>query len=99
MSARRHAQLWLLSNAGNGKSLLWRHYTDLGRSSIDNATSRMCWLEWAADETGGIDVHDRELWAQANPTLDHLHGVSSIQLAGNAETVDVSTFAREHLNI
>jgi hypothetical protein len=99
MSARRHAQLWLLSNAGNSKSLLWRHYTDLGRASVANAASRMCWLEWAADEAAGIDVHDRTLWAQANPTLDHPHGVSSIQLAGNAETVDVATFAREHLNI
>jgi hypothetical protein len=99
MSARPHAQLWLLSNAGTARSGLWRHYTDLGRQSIDSPLSRMCWLEWAADDTNGIDVNDRTAWAQANPTLDLPHGVSSVQLAGNAESQDVSTFAREHLNI
>jgi phage terminase large subunit-like protein len=99
MSARRHAQLWLLSNAGTVRSGLWRHYTDLGRGSVDNPSTRLCWQEWAADDTTGIDVHDRAAWAQANPTLDLPHGVSSVQLAGNADTQDISTFAREHLNI
>jgi Phage Terminase len=97
MSARRAAQLWLLSNAGTHKSVLWRHYTEIGRASIGDVRSSLCWLEWAADDAA--DAHDRRQWAQANPTLDLPHGVSSVALADAAANLDLSTFAREHLNV
>lgn len=97
MAARRSAQLWLLSNAGTHKSMLWRHYTELGRTSIDDPRSSLCWLEWAADDAA--DAHDVRQWAQANPTLDQPHGVTSVALADAAANLDLSTFAREHLNV
>jgi phage terminase large subunit-like protein len=99
MSARRSAQLWLLSNAGTQRSALWRHYTDIGRASIESASSTTCWVEWAADDADGVNVEDRSAWLAANPTLDLAGGVSSSALADAAQTLDLSTFAREHLNL
>src|SRR5215471_8038923 len=68
MAARSHAQIWLLSNAGDVRSVLWRHYTDIGRLEVENPASTMCWIEYAADpETA--DVFDHAAWAEANPSL------------------------------
>ena len=50
MAARPHAQIWLLSNAGDSRSGLWRHYTDVGRIEVENAASTMAWFEWAPDD-------------------------------------------------
>lgn len=97
MAARRHAQLWVLSNAGTFQSGLWRHYTDLGRASVEDRTSPMCWIEYAAADDA--DVHDPEAWADANPTLDLPGGVTSIALADAASTLDDATMRREHLNV
>ena len=97
MAARRHAQLWVVSNAGSYRSGLWRHYTDIGRASVTDPTSPVCWLEWAAADDA--DINDTTAWAEANPTLDLPGGVSSRALADAATTLDASTFGREHLNI
>ena len=97
MAARHHAQLWVLSNAGTYRSGLWRHYTDLGRASVADPTSPMCWLEWCA--TDDAEVHDPEAWADANPTLDQPGGVTSVALRDAAATLDEATFKREHLNV
>jgi phage terminase large subunit-like protein len=97
MAARRHAQLWVLSNAGTFRSGLWRHYTDLGRATVDDPTSPMCWLEWAAPDDA--DVNDPGAWALANPTLDLPGGVTSVALRDAATTLDEATFRREHLNV
>lgn len=97
MAAREHAQLWVLSNAGTFRSGLWRHYTDLGRASVDDATSPVCWIEYASADDA--DVSDPDAWAQANPTLDLPGGVTSTALADGAATLDEATFRREHLNV
>ncbi len=99
MSARRHAQLWMLSNAGTSRSTLWRHYTDVGRNSVERPDSTTCWLEWAPRDLDALDVHDRQAWADANPTLGRPHGVTLEGLVADAETMDAQTFAREHLNV
>jgi phage terminase large subunit-like protein len=96
MAAKPHAQLWVLSNAGTFESVLWRHYTDLGRSLVDNPMSSMCWLEWAADESA--DVFDHQGWLDANPSLDLPFGVTSAHLS-DAALGDGDTFRREHMNL
>ena len=97
MSARRFAQIWLLSNAGSYRSKLWRRMTDMGRDSITDPHSPVCWQEWApADDA---DITDPQVWRQANPTLDDPHGVSSFALSADLVTMDESTFRREHLNL
>ena len=97
MSARPYTQIWLLSNAGDSRSGLWRHYTDVGRIEVDNPNSTMCWVEWAADN--GADVLDEATWRQANPSLGLPGGVIANALADGALTMDRPTFFREHLNV
>jgi phage terminase large subunit-like protein len=97
MAARPHAQVWLLSNAGESRSLLWKHYTDIGRMEVDNPASTMCWIEYAADPMA--DVFDRSAWGDANPSLGYPGGVLETALSDGALTMDRSTFLREHLNI
>jgi hypothetical protein len=97
MVARPHAQLWVLSNAGDIDSVLWRHLTETGRLEVDNSASTMCWIEYAADPAA--EVHDRHAWVEANPSLDLPGGVTSDALADAALTQDADTFRREHLNV
>lgn len=97
MAARPHAQIWLLSNAGDHRSAMWRHYTDLGRIEVDNPGSSMCWVEYAADSE--CDVLDRAAWAAANPSLGLPGGVLEMALSDGALTMDRQTFFREHLNV
>jgi hypothetical protein len=97
MAARAHAQIWLLSNAGDFRSILWRHYTNLGRVETANPHSTMCWLEYAADPES--DQMDREAWADANPSMNLPGGVMEAAIADGALTMDRATFFREHLNV
>jgi Phage Terminase len=100
MAARPHAQIWLLSNAGNIRSGLWRHYTDVGRLEVDNPASTMCWFEYApAGEADDIDVFDHQAWGEANPSLGLPGGVLETALSDAALTLDRQTFFREHLNV
>lgn len=97
MSARAHAQLWLVSNAGSHESKLWRHYTDLGRESIDADDSTLCWVEYAPS-VDRPDVRDERAWLEANPTLDLPNGVQSIALRDASHDMSEEGFRREHLN-
>jgi len=98
MSARPHAQIWLLSNAGDSRSALWRHYTDVGRLEVGNPASTMCWIEYAPADPDDIDQYDRAAWAAANPSMGHPGGVLETALGDGALTMDRATFFREHLN-
>lgn len=97
MAARQHAQIWLLSNAGDSRSGLWRHYTDVGRLEVDNPASTVAWFEYAADPEA--DVFDRAAWGDANPSLGLPGGVLETALSDGALTMDRDTFFREHLNV
>lgn len=98
MAAKPHAQIWLLSNAGNSNSKLWKHYTDLGRMEISNPASTMCWFEYAADpETN--DQYDHRAWGDANPSMGYPGGVMEQALSDGALTMERDIFFREHLNI
>lgn len=97
MAARPNAQIWIVSNAGNDKSKLFRHYTDLGRLEVNNPASSMCWIEYASHEDA--DVFDHQAWLDANPSLDVPHGVTSMALGDAALTMDPDVFRREHLNL
>jgi hypothetical protein len=98
MAARAHAQIWLLSNAGNSRSGLWRHYTELGRLEVDNPASSMCWFEYAPFGHD-VDQFDRAAWGEANPSMGLAGGVLETALSDGALTMDRDTFFREHLNV
>jgi phage terminase large subunit-like protein len=97
MVAQPHAQLWMLSNAGTFRSALWRHYTEAGRAAVDDATSPMCWLEWAAAEDA--ENTDRAAWVEANPSLGLKGGVTEAGIRAGLTALDSEAFRREHLNL
>jgi phage terminase large subunit-like protein len=97
MATRPKAQLWVLSNAGNERSELWKHYTQNGRGEVDNPKSTMAWFEWCADP--GADSADREGWMAANPSMGLPGGVLEAAVADGLLGMDDDTFRREHLNI
>jgi phage terminase large subunit-like protein len=100
MAARPHAQIWLLSNAGDSRSGLWRHYTDIGRMEVDNPASTMAWFEWSPAEPDAEDlVFNRAAWQEGNPSLGLPGGVLETALSDGALTMDRETFLREHLNV
>lgn len=102
MSAKPMAQIWLLSNAGDSRSGLWKHYTDVGRIEVDNPASTMCWFEWAPEQmlVQNDDLQfNRTAWMQANPSMGHAGGVIEQALSDGALTMDAATFKREHLNV
>ena len=96
MITRPSAQLWILSNAGTFASALFRHYTDVGRSAVDDPRSRMCWLEWApADDA---ELLDFDAWADANPALGLSGGPLHDALEAELLEVGEDVFRREHMN-
>jgi hypothetical protein len=100
MAARPHAQIWLLSNAGDSRSVLWRHYTDVGRIEVDNPASTMAWFEWSPSDPDADDVQfNRAAWQEGNPSLGLPGGVLETALSDGALTMDRPTFLREHLNV
>jgi hypothetical protein len=105
MAARPYAQLWILSNAGNSASALWRHYTDLGQALTDDEMATLCWLEWCGEpdidpETGAdLNRFNPEDWRAANPSLGLPGGVTLAALQAAATELDPETFDREHRNL
>jgi phage terminase large subunit-like protein len=83
--AREKAQIWAASNAGDSSSVVLSHLRLLAHLALgdpdklspedarldveDVDDESLGIFEWSAP--AGIDVHDREGWAQANPSLGH----------------------------
>lgn len=67
-AARPDPQLWVTSNAGDAASLMFWHYTELGRDAATADPGHgVAWFEW-----GALDDEDRAApatWAAAMPAL------------------------------
>lgn len=96
MITRPSAQLWVVSNAGTFSSVLFRHYTEVGRSAVGDPRARMCWLEWSADLDA--DMLDPDAWADANPSLGLNGGPIVDHLEAKLLELGEDGFRREHLN-
>jgi hypothetical protein len=97
---RPHAQLWIVSNAGDADSGLWWHYTELGRRVVDDPDSLLCWIEYAPPgDPLTADVHDPANWRAANPSMGQDGGVDEIALRAASVENDLATFRKEHLNL
>jgi phage terminase large subunit-like protein len=69
MLTRKHAQLWVISTAGNAKSAYWRSKVEAGRTSAQlGLTDGSCFIEWAAP--ADVDVTDESTWDSFMPALD-----------------------------
>jgi hypothetical protein len=96
MVTKPSAQLWVLSNAGTFASVLWRHYTEVGREAAADPGARLCWLEWAA--AAEADLLDRDSWADANPGMGLPGGPLPEALENELLEHGEDSFRREHLN-
>lgn len=91
------AQIYLVSNAGDETSVLWRHYTDLGRASIDDPLTTMCWIEYASPDDGSR--FDPLALRAANPSAGEPGGVDWEALLTEARESDEATVRKENMNL
>ncbi len=91
------AQFYLVSNAGDETSVLWRHYTDLGRAAVDDPSATICWIEYASsDDASRFD--EAEVRA-ANPSAGEPGGVDWESLMTEVRESDEATVRRENMNL
>lgn len=60
-------QLWIMSTLGDGTDGLLQHFQDVGSAAIHDPTSRVCFIEWSAEDGPAVD--DVELWKRTVPTI------------------------------
>lgn len=101
MATRKDAQLWVISTAGDKRSVyLWRKVL-AGRAACDSGEhGRVCYIEYSApDDT---DPGDPEVWRATMPALGHT--VNEEFIAGEWERAQrkglegIDTFRRAYLN-
>jgi len=91
------AQFYLVSNAGDETSVLWRHYTDLGRASIGDPDATICWIEYASsDDASRFDPVEVRA---ANPSAGEPGGVDWLSLMTEVRESDEATVRKENLNL
>ena len=90
-------QLWVVSNAGDATSLMFWHYTELGRdATLVDSGAGVAWFEWGAADDDERD--DPATWRAAMPSLGAT--ISETFVATKlAELVrEPERFDREYLN-
>lgn len=91
------AQFYLVSNAGDETSVLWRHYTDLGRASVDDPNATICWIEYASPDNASR--FDPVAIRAANPSAGEPGGVDWEALMVEVRESDEATVRRENMNL
>jgi len=94
---RPNAQFYLVSNAGDETSVLWRHYTDLGRASVDDPNATICWIEYATEDDASR--FDPVAVRAANPSAGEDGGVDWESLMVEVRESDEATVRRENMNL
>jgi hypothetical protein len=89
-------QRWLVSTAGDLRSIVLNDLRDRGRLAAQFPTQapRLAWLEWSAKENAHLD--DRDAWAAANPALGYR--VSLDHLESELAAVPETAYRTEYLN-
>lgn len=94
MITRPCPQSWVVSTAGDHRSIYLRDKLDAGRKAVDNGVETgLCFFEWSAPDDA--DIGDPAVWAEAIPALGETIGVDAI--AANWQTMSGPEFARAHL--
>ena len=91
------AQFYLVSNAGDETSVLWKHYTDLGRASVEDPGATICWIEYASPDDASR--FDPVAVRAANPSAGEQGGVDWEALMTEVRESDEATVRRENLNL
>lgn len=88
-------QFWIVSNAGDMSAEWLRKWRDIGRASVTDPDSQICYIEYGAPD--GADLDDESLWAQWHPGLGH--HVDLDALRADRETMPPDRFAAEYLGV
>ena len=104
LSTSENPQVWFASSAGLGhSSQLW----SLRRRALEGGAGRLAYSEFTAEDVSlddagrlvshPIDVHDRRLWAVANPALGRR--ISEAYIESELAAMGDEKFARERLGV
>jgi hypothetical protein len=95
--ARRKAQIWAFSNAGDDRSIVLNDLQEKGRTAVEDpeADSSLGIFEWSAPDDCPID--DPQMWRLANPSLGYPQGISYEALRAALETDPEPIFRTECL--
>jgi len=95
--ARRKAQIWAFSNAGDDRSVVLNALQEKGRAAAEDpaADASMGIFEWSAPDDCPVD--DPNMWALANPSLGYPQGISVEALRSALETDPEPIFRTECL--
>jgi hypothetical protein len=95
--ARRKAQIWAFSNAGDDRSVVLNDLVEKGRATVDDPgeDASLGIFEWSAPDDCPID--DPAMWRLANPSLGYPQGISVEALRAALETDPEPIFRTECL--
>jgi hypothetical protein len=95
--ARRNAQIWAYSNAGDDRSIVLNDLQEKGHATIGDpsADSSMGIFEWSAPDDCPVD--DPQMWRLANPSLGYPQGISYEALRAALDTDPEPIFRTECL--
>lgn len=94
MNTRPNPQIWYMSSGGLADS---EFLADIRARGIAADEENLYFAEWSAPV--GADVDDREVWADANPSLGYLIAEATIGKAKRAMRSAPLAWAREYLGI
>lgn len=95
MITRPQPQLWVLSTAGNAKSVYLRSKVDAGRVQVqEGLDTGVCYFEWSAPPEA--DPGDPATWWACMPALGHT--VTEEAVAGFYHSMKLPEFRRAFLN-
>lgn len=101
MATRPHAQLWLLSAAGDIDSTWWSDWLDVGRAAVAGDTGRgICHFEWSAGDDD--DPASPDTWYAAHPAVRHAgnpSGTIEPEWLAAEHALDPHAFRRTYLNV
>lgn len=93
--ARRKAQIWALSNAGDDKSVVLNDLRDKCIAALAEPDSSLGLFEWSAPQDCPID--DPQMMRLANPSMGYPQGISHEALLAALETDPEPIFRTECL--
>jgi hypothetical protein len=88
-------QFWIVSNAGDMSAAWLRKWRDIGRASVDDPDSQVCYLEYGAPD--GAELGDPAQWPAWHPGLGH--HVHLEALIADRESMPPDRFAAEYLGV
>ncbi len=96
MATRPGAQLWVVSTVGDDQSGFLDGYLSLGQDSINDPTSRVCYIDYGIDEH--TDPEDLQAVAKAHPAYGHTIDLDALNAARTDFAADPAGWSRAYGN-